>query len=126
MGLRPSTRSLADLPEPALLERICRRLALLDAIVCRDWEFRYYSFNRLWDEEAAQRLGSMRDGAGDEWFAVFQGEGLVFLRGFAHEAPLRNPEGLFDGVPAALEPLVTEPAFGDDTTFCCWNTGSGW
>ncbi|MEQ1508332.1 MAG: hypothetical protein ABMB14_39240, partial [Myxococcota bacterium] len=103
----------------------CRRLAVLDAIVCPEWELRYFSFDRRWDAAAAQRLGSMRDGCVDEWFAVFQGSS-VFLRGFAHEAPLRNPPGLFDGVPDALAALVTEPAFGDDATFCVWNTGDGW
>lgn len=121
----PSSRNLVDLPDPAALERICKRLALLDAIVCRDWEFRYYSFNRVWDPDAGQRLGSMRNGEGDEWFAVFQEDG-AFLRGFANDAPLRNPPGLFDGVPPALHALVDEPAFGDITTFCFWNTGDGW
>jgi hypothetical protein len=122
---RPSTLDLSALPDPAVLEQLCRRLALVDAILCREWEFRYYSFNGAWDAAAGQRLGSMRDGHGDEWFAVFQAEG-VFLRGFAHEAPVRNVPGLFEGVPAPLEPLVHEPAFGDDTTFCCWNVGEGW
>ena len=121
----PSSRNLADLPAPDALERICRRLALLEAIVCRDWEFRYYSYNAQWDAAAGQRLGSMRNGAGDEWFAVFQ-PGGAFVRGFAHEAPLRNPPGLYEGVPEALLPLVAEPAFGDDATFCFWSTGGGW
>lgn len=122
---RPCTRDPGALPSPERLEHACRALALLDAVLCPDWEFRYYSFNRSWDPSMSQRLGSMRDGSGDEWFAVFQPEG-VFLRGFAHEAPVRNPEGLFDGVPDVFRPLVTEPSFGEDTTFCFWNTGDGW
>lgn len=121
----PSSSDPAALPDPAVFERQCRAFALLDAILCPEWEYRTHSFNGAWDPAAGMRLGSMRDGAGDEWFAVFQPEG-VFLRGFAHEAPLRNAPGLFDGVPEALAPLVTEPAFGEDATFCFWNTGDGW
>lgn len=117
--------SSVDLPDPAVLERLCRALALLDAIVCPEWELRYYAFNRVWDADAGQRLGSMRDGQGDAWFIVFQPEGAL-LRGFSIDARPRRRPGVFDGVPVALLPHVTEPAFGDDTTFACWNTGAGW
>jgi hypothetical protein len=127
--MRPSTRDPDALPPPAALERLCRRLALLDAVLSPVWDFRYYSFDGSWDPEIGQRLGSMRNGQGDEWFAVFQevdGRPAVFLRGFAHGAPVRNPPGLYEGVPEAFRPLTEEVAFGDDATFCLWNVGHGW
>lgn len=40
-----STRQLGALPDIATLERLCQSLALLDAILSREWEYRYYSFN---------------------------------------------------------------------------------
>jgi hypothetical protein len=36
---------------------------MLDAIVCPEWEHRYYSFNANW--AADEVMGSMRDGSGD-------------------------------------------------------------
>src|SRR6266487_4457381 len=33
------------LPLPAELERVCKGLATLDALLCEEWEHRFYSFN---------------------------------------------------------------------------------
>lgn len=59
------------LPPPETLERICRGLATLDAIVCEDWESRFFSFNSKWHVKARERMASMRNGEGDEWFLLF-------------------------------------------------------
>jgi hypothetical protein len=54
----------ARLPAIAVVRRWSQSLAMLDAIVCADWEYRYFSF----DEESGpgQALASMRNGSGDE------------------------------------------------------------
>jgi len=51
------------LPPPKDLERICKGIATLDAIVCDDWEMRYYSFQQAWDATSGQRMASMRNGS---------------------------------------------------------------
>jgi hypothetical protein len=70
----------------------------------------------------------MRNGSGDEFYALFNNYGC-FLKGFAHEAvmspyafdpPRRWPE-MFDGVPHELAACLKEPAFTiSATTFCIW------
>jgi len=40
-----STRNLAELPEPEALKKLASALAMLDAIIEREWEYRYYSYN---------------------------------------------------------------------------------
>jgi hypothetical protein len=99
---------------------------MLDAILSPEWECRYYSFNSRWSK--GEEMGSMRDGCGDDFFALFNGAGC-FLKGFAHEAPMspygRRPKavwpGVLENVPAELAHCLKEPAFSiEDTTFCLW------
>ena len=91
-----------------------------------DWEYRYYSFDSHWNENRS--MASMRNGEGDELFAVFMSFGAI-LKGFAHESamsPYRvNPpkvwRGVLDNVPSAFAEFLSEPAFSPlDTTFCVW------
>ena len=56
-----STRNLGRLPDVAGLRRLTRSLAMLDAILCAEWEDRYYSFNSKWADD--QNMASMRDGS---------------------------------------------------------------
>lgn len=127
----PSMRALALLKPPRELEKLVKAIALLDAILEPEWDYRYYSYNELWDDSLGQRLASMRNGSGDEWQLVFAREG-AFLKGFAHESPmagLRLPAAKFiEGLPPALAPFAIEPAFMmDTTTFCAWCTdGQTW
>jgi len=101
-------------------------LAMLDAILSREWQYRYFSFNRHWS--SGEQMGSMRNGQGNHYFALFNVAGC-WLKGFDHEAPMSpfasNPPksvaGVFDGVPAEFQACLTEPAFViDETTFCIW------
>ena len=80
-----STRNLAELPDIPTLRRLLQALATLDAILSPEWEHRYYSFNSKWAE--GRQMGSMRNGSGDDWFALFmpQGAGII---GLAHEAAM--------------------------------------
>jgi hypothetical protein len=100
-------------------------LAMLDAIMCREWEYRYYLYDRHW--APGEEMTKMSDGEGDEWFCVFSNVG-AFIKGFDHESTM-SPWGRKEGsvVPGVLdcppefERFATEPAFSrDDTTFCIW------
>ncbi|PQO36986.1 hypothetical protein C5Y96_07440 [Blastopirellula marina] len=117
-----STRDLSHLPEVSRLEKLLQSLAMLDAIVCPEWEYRYYSFNAKWGK--GERMGSMRNGSGDDFFALFNAYGC-FLKGFEHECKVASmPElcsQLYEGVPAQFKGGVTEPAFSpENVTFCLW------
>lgn len=75
-----STRDLSRLPDVDGLKALLQSMAVLDAILERDWQFRYYSFNAAW--AADEQMGSMRNGSGDEFFALFNAAGC-WLKGFA-------------------------------------------
>lgn len=121
-----STRDLSSLPDIDDLKRLMQSMALLDAILSPEWQFRYYSFNSKWADHA--QMGSMRNGSGDDFHALFNAHGC-FLKGFAHEyemSPYReNPPrvwpGVLDAAPNCFADALNEPAFSmEATTFCIW------
>lgn len=126
-----STKNLKDLPDIPVLKRLVQSLAMLDAILSPEWEYRYYSFNQAWSDGEA--MGSMRNGSGDHWFAIFCAAGAA-IHGLAHEAPVFSPgnpqPAIFDRLPAAFHAnLLHEPAFTtQDSTFCIWRLrdDAGW
>ncbi len=142
-----STRALEGLPDVPTLVRVTQGLAALDAIVCADWESRYYSFNSRWDAASGAQMASMRNGSGDEYFIWFSPAGAV-IKGFAHEAfmspfggqftpapasaersGLELYPGLLTGFPEALAAFLDEPAFAlEQTTFLVWRlpTDTAW
>ena len=75
----------ARLPAVGVVRRWSQSLAMLDAIMSPEREYRYFSFDS--ESGPGQSLVSMRDGSGDEYSITFTSGG-AFLRGFAHEAPL--------------------------------------
>jgi hypothetical protein len=129
-----STRDLSLLPGVDRLRRIWQSMAMLDAVLCPEWEFRYYSFNAGWGD--GEQMGSIRNGSGDDVFAHF-GPAGCWIKGFAHECPMssfgRKPPrpwaGVLDAVPSAFAGCLGEPAFGlDAISFCVWRqyTDSCW
>jgi hypothetical protein len=112
------------LPTPPELERICKGIAALDATLSDDWEYRYYSFDARWAK--GQRLASMRNGEGDDWFIVFT-RGLVFVKSFWHEHARGDPKKIYADLPAALKPQLKEAAFEMDlVTFGGFHDGKKW
>jgi hypothetical protein len=123
-----STRDLSNLADINTVERLSRSLAMLEAIVSPEWDYRYFSFNRRWDELKNERMASMRNGSGDEYFLVFSQVG-AFLKGLDHESAMspwgRDPSsvwpGVLDQIPPQFAAFLEEPAFSiADTTFCIW------
>jgi hypothetical protein len=118
-----STQDLSELPGIADLRRLTRSLAMLDAILSPEWEYRYYSFNSNWAD--SEMMASMRNGSGDHWFALFCSDGVA-LHGLAHEAPSFRPgepwPGIFERLPAQFHAnVLREPAFTTQhSTFCVW------
>jgi hypothetical protein len=121
-----STQDLTGLPAVDQLKDLLQSLAVLDAVICPEWEGRYYSFDARWSR--SEQMGSMRTGSGDGFFALFTADGC-FLKGFAHKSPMsphvRQPPtvwpGVLEGVPPEWNSALKEPAFMmEDTTFCVW------
>jgi hypothetical protein len=76
-------------------------------------------------------MASMRNGAGDHWFAVLSTAGVALL-GLSHEAPVFRPgspwPGIYDGLPVEFHAnLLRQPAFASEhSTFCIWRlAGAG-
>ncbi|HEX6285588.1 MAG TPA: hypothetical protein VFZ71_11970, partial [Pyrinomonadaceae bacterium] len=75
-----SSRSLHQLPNVDELKRISQSLAMLDAILMPDWEYRFYSFDANWSDD--EMLASMRNGSGDSFFILFNSAGAI-IKGYA-------------------------------------------
>ncbi len=102
--------------------RITKSIAMLDAIMCPEWEDRYYAFDGKWG--SGEQMASMRDGSGDEWKAHVTDAGII-LFGLAHESAMfrhGNPwPGILDDVPAVFDASIAEPAFDTaNLSFCLW------
>src|SRR4051794_18596140 len=75
----------ARLPAADVVSRWSRSLAMLDAILSPDPQYRYFSFNNSWDD--GEQLAAMSNGSGDEYSITFTGSG-TYIRGFDHESEL--------------------------------------
>ncbi|MGW4271039.1 hypothetical protein ACWEGQ_01395 [Streptomyces seoulensis] len=121
----------ALLPAPARLRAHLRALAALDAAIGDDPRFSQYTFDATWSPGV--EVGLMENGSGDDFAVLFTPAG-VLIRGFDHESEM-SPygtddeqvwPGVIDEVPAALRPLLNEPAFQDEgvdaprVTACLW------
>jgi len=126
--------TLSVLPDVTTLRRKAQSLAVLDAIMSPDWEYRYYSFNAKWD--ADEMMASRKNGSGDELYVLFNRVGAI-LKGFDHESSMspweREDQSLwpqvFDHVPSEFRTFLKEPSFDiPNTTFCVWrrNEDSLW
>jgi hypothetical protein len=117
MQLHPNS-----LPDIAALRRRSQALALLDAIVCPEWDSRYYSFDANWG--AGEMMGSMRNGSGDDWFVLFGPFGAA-IKGLDHETSIAGDKVFMKEVqrqvPQSFSSFLTEPAFGMEwLSYCYW------
>jgi hypothetical protein len=126
--------TLLSLPDIIGLRRRAQSLAVLDAIMSPDWQYRYYSFNSKWDVD--EMMASRKNGSGEELYVLFTRFGAI-LKGFDHESLMspwaRDDQSLwpliFESVPTVFEQFLKEPSFDiPDTTFCVWrqNSDSSW
>lgn len=118
----PSTRHPEALGEIAALRRLTQALAMLEAILCPEWQYRFYSFNSRW--APGEQMASMRDGCGDEWFLLFDSAGAV-IKGLAHESVLAQQTAfaarIQQVVPPEFGPFLREAAFTmERASFCLW------
>ena len=60
-----SSQDLSALDAPSELRKLMISLAILDAIMSPEWQYRYYSFDPRWSKDVT--LASMRNGSGDDF-----------------------------------------------------------
>ncbi len=118
----PSTRHPEALGEIATLRRLTQALATLEAILCPEWQDRFYSFNSRW--AAGEQMASMRDGSGDEWFLLFSPVGAA-IKGLDHESVLAQQAAfaarIQQTVPPEFGPFLHEAALDmERASFCLW------
>lgn len=116
-----ATKNLLLLPDSEKLKKACKAMAVLDAILCQDWVYRYFSYNSDWSDK--EEFFEMRNGEGDQLLILFREEGTV-INGFAQEAEPADKEKLSEQLPAAFhEFMFGEPVHSAGTTFCVWKNG---
>lgn len=111
------------LPDIEALRHRCKALAMLDAMIRPEWDYRYYSFNANW--ATGEEMASMRDRQGDEWFLLFDKSGAA-IKGFAHESDVAKSDHakrIQIEVPPSFSSFLSEPAFSmGDASFCYWRS----
>jgi len=109
-----------ELLETIDVKKRLQSLAMLDAIICPEWEYRYFSFNSFWD--ANESMASMRDGEGNNYFILFKDSkivGKVFDKQYTLNKQER--EKIVKKIPKTLEYFFDEPAFSiDEMSFIFW------
>lgn len=111
--------NINDLPSIDEVKRRSQALALLDAILMPQWEFRYFSFNCNWDGSGNEMMASMKDGSGGEYFLYFSDQGMVGK--VLADEQLGNAITFLKKVPDQFSSFKNEPAFSTDkATFFFW------
>jgi hypothetical protein len=120
-----STKDFTLLPNKKTLQNICKAISVLDAIICPEWEYRYYSYNSKWGE--GEEFYEMRDGSGDLMNILFL-ENHCVINGFAHEYQHNTKSDLTKNLPEIYNDFIFgEPVVSFGTTFCLWtNETENW
>jgi hypothetical protein len=120
-----STQNYTELPNRETVQRTCRAVAALDAILSPEWEYRYHTYNPEWAE--GEEFFEMNDGEGDQMLVLFRPEGCV-INGFGLGCEEIDKELLTDDLPPQFHEFIFgEPVASIGTTFCLWtNESGGW
>lgn len=130
-----STKNLDQFPDIPSLQKLCKSISALEAIICPDWQYRYYSYNNAWSEH--EEFCEMRNGQGDQLLILFNPKGTV-VNGFHQESKMNTwksvvtetgdsalQQNIWKGVTDDLPQIFNEFIFGEPvrsigTTFCFW------
>lgn len=83
-------KDLSDMPDIEDLRRICRGIAALEIVMCRDKRFRYYFYNPNWSDngevfELINGCGSVKSGCNSYMLILFCPDGCV-INGFDNQS----------------------------------------
>ncbi|MDR2237862.1 MAG: hypothetical protein LBE92_17195 [Chryseobacterium sp.] len=115
-----SAKNYSLLPDVKTLQMICKAISVLDAIICPEWEYRYYSYNSKWSDD--EEFFEMRNGSGDHMLMLFSQKCSV-INGFIQDAPQPDIQKVTADLPSVFEEFIFgEPVHSIGTTFCLWTT----
>ncbi|WP_141106509.1 hypothetical protein [Hymenobacter gelipurpurascens] len=118
-----STQNYSALPNRETMQRVCKAVAALDAMLSPEWEYRYHTYNAEWAE--GEEVFEMNDGEGDQMLVLFRPEGCV-INGFGLGCEEIDKEQLTDDLPPHFHEFIFgEPVASIGTTFCLWTSESG-
>lgn len=100
------------------LKNRLKQLAILDAIIEPEWEYRYYSYNSTWSDDS--EMASLRNGSGGEWFLLFEQDNVSFKCTSPDDGIEKNFENIIRLVPKRFNSMINEPAFSMDYGSCIW------
>jgi hypothetical protein len=110
MQLDPSS-----FPDPRTLGNRAMALAMLDALICPEFQYRYFTFDAAWGDD--EQMGAMRNGDGDHWFLHLSDSGAA-LKGYVQELEHSDTRALAREVqrrvPADFNAFLHEPSFAMD------------
>ncbi|UOQ55202.1 hypothetical protein [Hymenobacter cellulosivorans] len=113
-----STQNLTALPAEIELQRICKALAVLDAIISPEEEYRYHTYDAKWGE--GEEVFEMNDGEGDQMLILFSPDGAV-ISGYADGLEEVDKTVLREALPPEFHEFIFgEPVNSIGTTFCLW------
>ncbi len=93
-------------------------LALADAIIEPEWQYRYFSYNSKWSDE--EEMASLRDGCGGEWFLWLSGPFAGYKCLSPEDGLMPNLDGVKSHVPNGYSSFLSEPAFSMNLATCIW------
>lgn len=119
-------KKIENLPNVIKVKEIAQSLAMLDAILMPDWEYRYFSFDSHWDKD--EMMASLRNGEGNEYFILFNNHGVIGKL-FSKDMQLATKQikTIIKEIPSKFSSFTTEEAFKmTDISFCFWNINNNW
>ena len=113
-------------PDQRTLGNRAMALAMLDAIICPEFAYRYFSFDASWGDD--EQMASMRNGEGDHWFMHLSDCGAA-IKGYVKQLPRGEARAMARQVqrrvPAEFRAFLHEPAFAmGDVSYCYWRRSS--
>lgn len=119
-----------SLPHPRLLAQRAMALALLDAIICPELDYRYFTYDPAFG--AGQHVAAMRNGEGDHWYLHLSAAGAI-IKGHVKDLPRAQARAMALHAQAKVPPdfsaLLHESAFMmENVSFCYWQRAQehGW
>jgi hypothetical protein len=109
-------------PDPRTLGNRAKALAMLDAIICPEFQYRYFSFDASWGDD--EQMAAMRNGDGDHWFLHLSESGAA-LKGYVQQLPRADARVMarqvHRSVPAEFGSFLNDPSFEmNDVNYFYW------
>ncbi len=130
---KPSIINFDKLISPVKLKELCKAISVLEAIICPEWELRYYSYQQNWDKN--EELCEVRNSEGDAVLILFQQNGICincFDKTCIINSLSNDVQEISFGIKHELPEQFSEFIFGEPvksigTTFCIWSVnGRNW